>query len=71
MIFGITRAEWNKKNLEGWPWFAWRPVTLHDGRIAWLQKVHRYYVTGGDVMCPSMGYWAYFEKPLKRNCEVA
>lgn len=66
MIFGMTTKQWNEKNLKGWPWFAWRPVTLHNGQTAWLQKVYCYWIAHGGS-----GYWAYFEKPLKRYCEVA
>ena len=29
-------------NTRPWlPWFAWHPVRLIDGRLAWLRTVHR------------------------------
>lgn len=34
MIYGNRRGEWSK-------WFAWHPVTLDDGRRAWLEMVER------------------------------
>lgn len=48
MIWGKTYSEKIKartrKNLA---WFAWRPVRLHSGRMAWLQKVKREICKGG------------------------
>ena len=41
MIFGETN-DVVAQRLETWhDWFAWYPVCLLDGRVAWLQKVQR------------------------------
>ena len=48
MIFGITNEERQNSKTEKcralttWHrWFAWRPVTLRDGRVAWLEDIER------------------------------
>lgn len=30
----LTQQSWH-------PWFAWRPVTLEDGRAAWWERIER------------------------------
>ena len=51
MIFGKPYVEqWPKEKR---PWFAWYPVTLFDGRTAWLETIYREY-TNGEV-----GSWQY------------
>lgn len=35
MIYGVTKSVRN----EWRPWFAWWPVRLVDGRIAWLHHI--------------------------------
>ena len=49
MMIGKTRWEREEKvrrerALQRRPkvWFAWRPVTLDDGRVVWLGKVMRF-----------------------------
>lgn len=62
-MFGKTdaqQAEWHR-------WFAWRPVILNDGRLAWLRWLERRvtnlpYPTYGhndDYRLParSLGHW--------------
>lgn len=53
MIFGPTyeQAEKIKKkkiiarmNKGSGTWFAWFPVPLEDGRVAWLERLHRKYI---------------------------
>ena len=37
MIFGQTNEQFRRWR----PWYAWRPVRLQDGRMAWLARVER------------------------------
>ena len=54
MIFGrkvdMSQSRWHT-------WFAWLPVRLLDGRIAWLHVVERRFWG----QCPSRGYPNYRE----------
>jgi len=35
------------RRIKGWHlWFAWRPVSLNDGRVAWLSFVERIWEYG-------------------------
>lgn len=34
----ILGKRWEDRATHGW-WFAWRPVFLNDGRMAWLERV--------------------------------
>jgi hypothetical protein len=48
MIFGSTRKKIRKYKLKkirrGWhDWFAWYPVRLEDGGMAWLHEIERKY----------------------------
>jgi hypothetical protein len=42
------------------PWFAWRPVKLEDGRIAWLERVQKQprWIGDGEHGMPSNNYRA-------------
>jgi len=48
MIWGLTKAEKRarqmaeRSRIEEWhKWFAWIPVRLLDGRVAWIQNIER------------------------------
>ena len=41
MLFGETYAAKHARLTKWRTWFAWRPVQLPDGRMAWLQPVWR------------------------------
>lgn len=41
MIFGETTEQWIARASTPQRWFAWHPVYLSDGRIAWLCYVMR------------------------------
>jgi hypothetical protein len=40
MIWGTTWDQKTARETGGFRWFAWRPVFLEDGRMAWLETVH-------------------------------
>lgn len=41
MIWGETTAAFNLRITAWHPWFAWHPIQLEDGRMAWLCQVER------------------------------
>lgn len=55
MIWGETKAERNERMFETWTkWFAWVPVELEDGRMAWLQTVYR-----KRILTEYSSFWSY------------
>lgn len=71
MIFGIINEERqnNRKDqiyqLLVWhDWFAWRPVTLRDGRVAWLENVERL-----GKICANEIYFCYRQKEVLQRLD--
>lgn len=50
MILGMTHAARRTRDEAGYIKFAWRPVRLHDGRIAWLSPYRRRHLTSDEFV---------------------
>lgn len=63
MIFGESNDELIKRVTTPHRWFAWRPVTLENGRTAWLQYVMRYKLRWPLPDFRSVSpFWRYYEE---------
>jgi hypothetical protein len=58
VIFGKTEAEQRARIGHREIWFAWRPVRLLDGRVAWLERVRRCWDEYAIEFTPDYG-WTY------------
>lgn len=59
MVYGETNDEYLARKLRWHRWFAWRPVTLKDGRHVWLQVIERRFYTPHSIVqamlfCPPL-----------------
>lgn len=61
MIWGETWEHRNERCREWHSWFAWRPVGLIDGRLAWLEVVERCEIIPWGLMPPRL-YWSYRQR---------
>lgn len=62
MIWGQTKEQNDDYNKGHW-WFAWYPVELDNGQIAWMQKVWRSRRRFYDFMGGGYFEYDYCEKP--------
>jgi hypothetical protein len=62
MIVGkVLDANWYAKLQEWHTWFAWRPVVLSDGRIAWFHRIQRRWQHDDGNWAGDNSHWEYAE----------